>query len=357
MTVEEPTGGSRTEGPAAAAGSPRRPVRVAAAGQPEGERRPEAEPVPVLYIAGIGRSGSTLLARALGEVDGFVAAGEVMHFFGRGLARNEYCACGTPVRSCPAWGSVARRMETNRGSVPAASIEAFRERFTEGALFPAVFSPWRTEGFEEELSEVRSWLGALYRAVRAESGADVVVDSSKNAAYARILQGAPGVRVHLVHLVRDSRGVANSLRKRKRRPGTNDRSEEEYLDRRSPVSASLFWTAAQLLVEGISGDAEGYRRMRYRDFVRRPADSLRGIVDMVPPPEGTDGRRDLDHVAGDRLELTRQHFLSGNPVRAKTGTITLREDVSWREQLGPSVRTLVSGLTLPLLSRYGYSVD
>lgn len=47
------------------------------------------DPVRVLYIAGIGRSGSTLLARALGEVDGFVAAGEVMHFFGRGLVNDE----------------------------------------------------------------------------------------------------------------------------------------------------------------------------------------------------------------------------------------------------------------------------
>jgi hypothetical protein len=44
--------------------------------------------VTVLYVAGTGRSGSTLLARVLGEADGFVAAGELRYVWQRGLVED-----------------------------------------------------------------------------------------------------------------------------------------------------------------------------------------------------------------------------------------------------------------------------
>ena len=43
--------------------------------------------IDVLYIGGIGRSGSTLLAYLLGQLDGYVVAGE-LKFTGQLLAVN-----------------------------------------------------------------------------------------------------------------------------------------------------------------------------------------------------------------------------------------------------------------------------
>src|SRR5450755_1085488 len=57
----------------------------------------------VLYIAGTGRSGSTVLANILGEVDGVFAAGEVRYLWQRGLKEGRLCGCGLPVRECPVW--------------------------------------------------------------------------------------------------------------------------------------------------------------------------------------------------------------------------------------------------------------
>ena len=45
----------------------------------------------VLYIAGTGRSGSTVLANILGEVDGVFAAGEVRYLWQRGLKEGRLC--------------------------------------------------------------------------------------------------------------------------------------------------------------------------------------------------------------------------------------------------------------------------
>src|SRR5580692_3233646 len=60
----------------------------------------------VLYIAGTGRSGSTLLASLLGEVDGVFSAGEVRYLWQRGLAESRLCGCGVPVRECLIWSRV-----------------------------------------------------------------------------------------------------------------------------------------------------------------------------------------------------------------------------------------------------------
>lgn len=65
-----------------------------------------AQPVRLLYLAGIGRSGSTLLERLLGEVPGVCSLGEVTHLWRRGVLRNERCGCGTPFLDCPFWRKV-----------------------------------------------------------------------------------------------------------------------------------------------------------------------------------------------------------------------------------------------------------
>ena len=63
----------------------------------------------VLYIAGSGRSGSTILDNILGELDGFVSAGEVRFLWERGMRDDRTCACGEPFSSCPFWGDVLTR--------------------------------------------------------------------------------------------------------------------------------------------------------------------------------------------------------------------------------------------------------
>src|SRR5258706_786037 len=64
--------------------------------------------VRVLFIGGMGRSGSTLLDRMLGSAPGVVSVGELRKFWRRGVVTNELCGCGQPIRECPFWRDVAR---------------------------------------------------------------------------------------------------------------------------------------------------------------------------------------------------------------------------------------------------------
>lgn len=310
----------------------------------------EAPPLRVLYIAGIGRSGSTLLNRTLGATPGFFAGGELMHFFGRGVRENELCACGTVFRDCGVWGRVIRELGEEATPRRAAEIDPFRHAITEGRhLLTMLLSPWKPRRLRERLTEYRETVVRVYRAVQRVTGCRVLVDSSKNLSYARILQSIPEIRVYVVHLVRDPRGVTYSMSKKIRRPGVPWR--EEYLSHRGPLPASTLWMLANLAAESLRARADGYVRVRYADFVEAPAATLRRILRMTGEVE-EDGR--LAHIDGRTVHLGAQHILSGNPVRARVGRIPLREDVAWRREMEPGRRRLVTGLTFPFLLRYGF---
>ena len=64
------------------------------------------ERVKVLYIAGSGRSGSTILDRILGQLDGFFSVGELCNLWDRGLLAHRKCGCGVPVDQCPTWTGI-----------------------------------------------------------------------------------------------------------------------------------------------------------------------------------------------------------------------------------------------------------
>ncbi len=62
----------------------------------------------VLYLGGLGRSGTTVLERVLGELPGVCSAGELVHLWRRGVLDDETCGCGRPFGSCPFWVEVGR---------------------------------------------------------------------------------------------------------------------------------------------------------------------------------------------------------------------------------------------------------
>ncbi|HMB70712.1 MAG TPA: sulfotransferase, partial [bacterium] len=60
----------------------------------------------VLYIAGNGRSGSTLLDVILGQIPGFFPVGEVRNVWDYGVVENRPCGCGEAFHDCPFWSRI-----------------------------------------------------------------------------------------------------------------------------------------------------------------------------------------------------------------------------------------------------------
>jgi hypothetical protein len=186
-------------------------------------------------------------------------------------------------------------------------------------------------------------LGEVYRATARAAGAAVLVDSSKDPLYGLLLARAPGVRLHVVHLVRDSRAVAWSWKRKRLRPEIDTKAA--YMPLRSTSRTSLDWDLRNLLTHVLARQAASYSRLTYESLV----DDHEAAVDQI-----------ARIVVGDRRDTTcapprelANHTVAGNPMRFDA-TLTVQPDVEWQERMSVSDRRVVTALTWPLLRLYGY---
>ncbi len=92
-----------------------------------------------------------------------------------------------------------------------------------------------------------------------------------------------------------------------------------------------------------------YQLIRYEDLVERPRGSIASLCAMIGK-----GSEELGFIGADYVELGANHTLSGNPVRFRTGKLTLKLDSEWQERVPRLQRALVNLVTLPLQRKYGY---
>jgi hypothetical protein len=302
----------------------------------------------ILYIAGAGRSGSTLLAMILGGLPGCTSVGELRHIWERGVLANRLCGCGEAFHDCPFWSRVG---EAAFGGWDAVDAERQAGRIMivgRQRHFPLVATGAGSARFRAELAAYADIQARLYRAVAEVSGDPVVVDSSKSPVYALTLRAA-GLDVEVVHLVRDSRAVAYSwTRPRLMRDTVSD----EYMPTFGPARSSLMWISNNLAIDAVRRRGLRPRVLRYEPLMRAPARELERAIGEALPAEALAAIR----AGGEpTFAVGVQHTVAGNPVRMRTGPVTLRVDDAWRSGMRPSDRRLVTLLTYPLLARYGYS--
>jgi len=304
----------------------------------------------VLFVGGMGRSGSTLMGRLLAEVPGFVTVGELGFIWHRGFAQNVRCGCGVPFRDCPFWQHVlGEAFGSGRGPTEGV-LQELRTFWDQRALplvaFPALWPQTYRRRFELYRDHVAALLGAVQRV----TGARAIVDTSKTPAHLVALASVPGLAVHVVHLVRDSRAVAYSWEQRRQR-GERDRTDVDWPPS-SPWKTAALWDGVNALMWAVRRRATSYTTVRYEDFVSAPAEHVRRLVAVVdgsaaPEPEAPRGAEGV-------ARLGVHHTVAGNPMRFQTGPIEVREDNEWREAIGTAGRAVVTALTWPLLRMYGY---
>lgn len=321
--------------------------------QTEAPPRPSTREVPprvtVLYVGGLGRSGSTLLDRLLGSVDGAVSAGEVRELWTRGVRENRLCGCGRPLRACPQWTAVAERAFGGWDAADLATVEARaarldRHRHVIRLLWPSLAG----RAFRADLSAHAALLARLYAAIAEMSGSTVVVDSSKAPSYAFLLRHVPGIDLRVVHLVRDPRGTAYSWWKRIERPDVVERAA--HMRRYHPARIALRWTTRNQLVELLRRLGVPGVLVRYETLVSEPRQQLARALAVADLDD-----RHLDRfLHTDGVALAPSHTVQGNPMRMVSGEIPLRLDDAWRTDMPRRHRLVVTILTAPARGRYGY---
>ena len=289
----------------------------------------------ILYIAGLGRSGSTLLDVILGARRLHVSGGELVQVWQHGIVENRICSCGRRFQQCPFWRSVLTYGSSLRDLQLAEEIGCFHRHILRTRTLLYLFSP---RGREYLLSRAppayASALTTLYASFAAASGASVIVDSSKHPIYLLLLHSFTEFPIRVVHLVRDPRAVAYSWAKLRLEPGDpGGRQMNQY----GAVTAALLWDIWNVAARSVATLVDPtHETIRYEDFVTSLSLHL----------DGVDSSMESNNL------LQRSHLISGNPTRFSPSS-RLRIDDEWRYS-SRFKRGVVSLGTATFASRYRY---
>jgi hypothetical protein len=294
----------------------------------------------VLFIAGLGRSGTTLLERLLGQIEGVQTLGEVVHLWVRGIVRNETCGCGLAFWDCPFWEQVGARAFNGWSQVDVADAIALRERVDRLRRVPGVLTRPGAD-----VLRYSAMFRSIYEAAQQETHASLVVDSSKHPSLAYCLRTQRQLDLRVVHVVRDPRAVAYSWAKVVERPEGED--DEKLMTRYTPTRAAMLWNAENVAVSGLSRLNLPVFRLSYEALVGNPRDAIAQLLAFAGlSPELT------IPIEDHRAVLRENHTVSGNPLRFRNGVLDIRRDDGWRTGLARKDRRIVDAITGPLRAAY-----
>jgi len=291
----------------------------------------------IIYIAGSGRSGTTIIDRVLGTLDGVTSLNQVYPF---GEPERQYCSCGNNIEHCPFWTEVMR----NSAMLPAGTgrLIQLREKIDHTRYLPLLFTSVGRRFLNDSLQEYLGRLRDLYSAIAVASGGNILVDSSKVASRALILSMIPGFEVYVVHMIRDVRGVAYSWQKKKKRKGG-------YLTGPPFLQVLQSWIINNIAAELLSTRLS-YIRICYEDFARQPRQTVESIISSVEPIS----EKNIEFNGDRSIKLNTIHSISGNPDRFQAGLTEINADIEWQERLGKKKKLTAKLFSYPLIKRYGY---
>jgi len=171
----------------------------------------------IIIIIGAARSGSTLLAKAIGGHSECFTLGEINRFNQEIENPDTHCGCGELLCNCSFWRNILTRLNIKFGTDKKLKnnfeVGIFKQitKFTKiHKLLPTIIFKTRYQNHEIE-SELNNTY-TLYEKLFKNTHCSQLIDSTKGLFRALILESryATKFEVKFVHILRDGRGVLNS---------------------------------------------------------------------------------------------------------------------------------------------------
>ena len=164
----------------------------------------------IIYITGLGRSGSTIVDIVLGNNPNTVSCGEITNIFQDAYILNQICSCGQDGANCEYWQSLKKEWEikSNLDINKFVKLTTRYEKNTFLAWLRYFFNYFlfQTKNFKQYLHAMILFMEMLFE----RNNADILIDSSKRILRFQILHSFSGYEILPIHLVRDLKGVMAS---------------------------------------------------------------------------------------------------------------------------------------------------
>jgi hypothetical protein len=252
----------------------------------------------IIYIAGNGRSGSTILAMLLELDDSRFCAGELTFITRPGISE-EPCSCRATIGTCEMWQAIMASWGVSR-QISLARYAELRHAFELNRRLPRLLLNvlWPGRDFLDYCKATRS----LFEAIGEITGAKVIIDSSKSPGRIMVLRRFSSLSV--IHLCRDFSGVANSYLRAS--PKNVEKGIETDLNPIPPRRTFVIWLLNNVLTTLLS---VGVRRCRL-SFQRLVIGQFGVLADLgyevsVSPDES----------------FSADHMLAGNKLRLNTAKL------------------------------------
>lgn len=265
--------------------------------------------IDLIYIAGYGRSGSTLADILIGNFSGHFSGGEISFFALNGIINNEFCSCGSKVHDCPFWKNVMIQWQSSMKL----SITNYHDIYFKYLRNKRMFSFFYRIYFPD--NQFKNFLAdtqLLYAILSKECGGKVIIDSSKSP-YRLFLLKKLGLKIRVIHLVRSLRGVLYATSKSI--PKNLEQGVESELMPRNKWRVMLTWLIANFWISFLSRGLETYR-ISYEKLIKEPTYALQGFLvfherDYQRFKAG--GPFFPEHlVAGGRVRMQKEIFIDAN---------------------------------------------
>ncbi|MDC8004594.1 hypothetical protein POV27_11085 [Aureisphaera galaxeae] len=254
----------------------------------------------IIYIAGDGRSGSTLLENVLANADGTIGIGECYRFWRRYYEGDSLCGCGDIIVSCPLWSHVHNTLTSE--------IEDYDPSDFWNKI--QYLLKYKNAGKAKEILAQPDWssfvkgVKLFYQCIADKTGKKILIDSSKSIGWLNILITLNFCEVTILHLERSLPEVANSWKKKVRLPEYTDKTV--YMPIKSDWVIAKNWLKIKYFMRRFKS-LPGYTFVSYHSFVSDPNAWLAKME------EWTGATLKLNS-----LDVHFNHAIGGNPMRSNT---------------------------------------
>jgi hypothetical protein len=273
--------------------------------------------IPLVYILGMGRSGSTLLDMLLGGHKTIANTGEFSNF-AKWLKEDDICTCKEKIRLCPVWAQVIKKCPHETAREPMTPYPKNKWLILLQLVYALIGKPLNQ--VEQSIAKKNR---DLFESILETCSADYIVDSSKAFFRLCFLERSGFFDLKIIYLVRDGRGVANSKKVKK-----NLIKRQWNLQSKQP--RPVFWTARLwsltnliCLILCATRFKKNSIRIRYEDLALKPQKEMERVAVFI----GVDPLADYS-----RLPDKVFHSIAGNSSRFSNDRL-VRLDERWIEGL------------------------